>query len=316
MKGKTLTVALGALSALALSGWLGWTHYEKQERMREFQVAVTTPRLKSTSRADHIAAIWEAATKVGEPESKREAAKIGLDEAYQAAISESPAVAEELLQTVSNRIAQDASLSGDQQAKAIKEQADYQAAVAAQMHGDKAKAKTLLTGFIEEYPDTPFINSVYRRLHDLAGSEEERQAIDVERQNRYDAQQERLMLRIAECGPRALHRWLIERGGNPPVLETLIQECQLTREGATMEDLQRVAGSHGLRLEGYALNRPDFLTRRTPFIWLQSAHYVLVLGRTSSTIKIFDPMTGQDRELPLGEPSGKPESYFILGSSH
>lgn len=315
MKGKALSIALVATSVLALSGWLGWTHFQKQERKREFEVALTTPRQESTSRADHVAQIWEAATKVDGPESKREAAKIGLEEAYQAAISESPAVAEELLRTVSNRIEQDPSLSDDQQAKVIQEQADYQAAVAAQMQGDKAKAKTLLSEFIDKYPDTPFINSVYRRLHDLAGSDQERQSIDVERQNRYDAQQEQLMLRIAECGPRALHRWLQERGGNPPALETLIQECNLTREGATMADLSRVASSHGLRVEGYSLNRSDFLTRSTPFIWLQSAHYVLVLGRTPTTIKIFDPMTGQDQELPIGGPSGEPESYFILGSN-
>ncbi|HAY15127.1 MAG TPA: cysteine peptidase family C39 domain-containing protein [Fimbriimonadaceae bacterium] len=312
MNRKAIVVITATTCTLGAFAWAGWAQRTKEQNHRAFRAAIEAPKRSDVSNAQHVEQIWAAAEKVEGAEPKREAARVGLEIAYQAASSEGPGEAGAILESVSQRIEADSSLTEDTQAQAIREQADYQAAVAAQMGGDMARAKQLLKSFLQEYPQTPFVNSVYRRLHDLADSDQERETLDIERQKKYEEQQARLALRLAECGPRALHRWLEMRSRNAPSIETLVQEAGLTLEGASMADLQRVAAKHGLRLEGHALNRPDFERQSTPFMWLQGAHYVLVLKRSQGNFTIFDPMTGQDRDITLGEPNGKPETYYIL----
>lgn len=312
MKRKALVFAIVATSTLGVLAWAGWTQRSKEQDHRAFRAAIESPKPGGVSNAEHVEQLWAAAAKVEGAEPKREAARVGLEVAYQAASVEGPGEAAAILESVSQRIEADSSLKADTQAQAIKEQADYQAAVAAQMEGDKTRAKQLLKSFLQEYPQTPFINSIYRRLHDLAESDQEREALDIERQKKYEEQQERLTLRLAECGPRALHRWFQVRKREVPLLEQLIKEAKVTKEGSSMADLRQAGRNHGLLLEGYALNRPDFLRQATPFIWLQGSHYVLVLERTEDSLEIFDPMTNQDRVIPIGQPTGKPESYYIL----
>jgi len=139
MNRRAIVVITATTCTLGAFAWAGWAQRTKEQNHRAFRAAIEAPKRSDVSNAQHVEQIWAAAEKVEGAEPKREAARVGLEIAYQAASSEGPGEAGAILESVSQRIEADSSLTEDTQAQAIREQADYQAAVAAQMGGDKAR---------------------------------------------------------------------------------------------------------------------------------------------------------------------------------
>lgn len=186
----------------------------------------------------------------------------------------------------------------------IQDGAAYQAAVCLVAEGKKAEATDEFRKFLKNYPLSPLVHAVRQRLVRLNGaiSREDDRLV----QNAISAQEKRVLLETAMCGPKCAVKLLELLGKKAPGYKDLAKLCGTTENGTTMEGLRNGLAACGLRTYGFSLNRKDFAKMPLPAILFSNQHYVLVTALEDHVATVFDPALDKIDRVPLA-PLDTPE---------
>lgn len=166
----------------------------------------------------------------------------------------------------------------------VPDQAKVQAAICLIADGKPEEGRRELLKFIEENPMSPLIYHAYKRvmrLNKQVPNPEEEKIFQAAK----DKQDEDIKRRTADCGPKVIAR-LIDDGTD---IEVLRKECQTDIHGTTAANLSAALEKRGFKAQGMEVNAPDFRALKTPFVWLNTGHYVLVESIKGNQFTFFDP---------------------------
>ena len=98
------------------------------------------------------------------------------------------------------------------------------------------------------------------------------------------------------CGPACLKMLLAYYGTDVP-LDTLIDECGVRINGASVSDLLRVGRAHGMEeLAAYSETPDDVIRQDRPaIIWWRYSHFVVFCGADGDDVWICNPSQGRYR---------------------
>ncbi len=106
---------------------------------------------------------------------------------------------------------------------------------------------------------------------------------------------------LVECGPKAL-KIAADQLGVPANVEELRKKAGTTREGTSLEGLERAAKSVGLKAESLQVDKDALAQIQTPAVaWLDGNHFVALLGVSRNSATLHDPNDGKQKEMPLLE---------------
>ena len=100
--------------------------------------------------------------------------------------------------------------------------------------------------------------------------------------------------RSTACGPACL-KMLLDYYGVNVELDTLIEECNVTVNGCSANDLLRVGRTHGLTNMAAYQETPDDLLKqdRPAIVWWRYNHYIVYCGMNEAgDVVIANPMQG------------------------
>jgi len=139
-----------------------------------------------------------------------------------------------------------------------------------------------------------------------------------------------LQMESAECGAVSLAIVFAYHGLHIP-LETLRNECGISRDGSKASHLVRVARGYGFRAKGYTREPAQLAQMRLPLIvFWRFTHFLVVEGFSKNTVYLNDPASGRrtvtaeefDADFtgvvlefipgPEFAPSGQPVRLFAL----
>ncbi|MBL8065832.1 MAG: hypothetical protein JNM34_08230 [Chthonomonadaceae bacterium] len=179
----------------------------------------------------------------------------------------------------------------------LDDQAAYQAAVCLQAQGKKQEAVEAYVRFMTDRPLSPLNKAVRQRLVLL--NPEQTETYDRMFDEGAIKRQKQAKIDVALCGPKVMCELLKRSGKRAPSLKEAQTECKTDENGTSFADLQAALLKHGITTEGKLLNRRDFAALNQPAIWAQSDHFTLILSVSTTSVKVFDPMTGGERQIAL-----------------
>ena len=169
----------------------------------------------------------------------------------------------------------------------IKDNAAYQAAVCLIAEGKKKEAEAELRDFIRNYPLSPMVHVAHRRLKRLNG--ETTPEDDVLLQKAVEAQEKKIRVETAMCGPRCIVKMLELLGKPAKDYKEIAKLCGTTEKGTTLKGMRQGLLAVGLPMFGFTVNRRDFENIPLPALLLAQDHYVVITKITSTVADVFDP---------------------------
>lgn len=104
-----------------------------------------------------------------------------------------------------------------------------------------------------------------------------------------------LQIEALECGAACLGM-ILAGFGRWVSLGQLREDCDITRDGSTMQDLMVAAEGYGLEPTGHRVDTEGLQSLTMPaIIWWQRNHYVVLEGAKNGTFYVNDPARGRER---------------------
>ncbi len=177
----------------------------------------------------------------------------------------------------------------------MEEEGAYQHAVCTAAMGNEKAAEAEYIKFMQDYPESPLINGAAQRIEKLHDGHMPHYAEDawtkanniaIARQKK---REEKMNLRMAQCGPLCLAEYL-RRKGRSCDPDELAKELKTTANGTSMQAMADVASKHGQKGKGLSLTQKGLEKQPLPLITLViPGHYVILENITSKDITIWDP---------------------------
>lgn len=194
----------------------------------------------------------------------------------------------------------------------LSDQAAYQAVAALQGQGKPKEATAEWLKFIEQRPLSPLVYGAHKRLIQLDESGERHDEFNRALQVAIEKQEAHRKEQIVACGPKIIRHLQILRGQDPDSIAEIKKDAGTQAGGTTLSGMVRGLAKRGIQAEGYKLNRLDFGREKTPFIWLNGDHYVLVLQTNPTTARIYDPALDNETDVILPDLSSAEFAAPIL----
>jgi Peptidase C39 family len=175
----------------------------------------------------------------------------------------------------------------------IRSTPEYKNAIVAFSSGKKADAKRNL-----------FLLSQKPGLSELDKQFLDRQITLCDSEKLPDAPQMKLAtvpLAVVDCGPQAL-KIAADMLGVSADIANLRKSAGTSRDGTSLDGLEKAAKSIGLRSESLQVDKDALAQISTPAVaWLDGNHFVTLLGVSRDSATLHDPNEGKEKEMPLLE---------------
>lgn len=194
----------------------------------------------------------------------------------------------------------------------LDDQAAYQAVAALQGQNKPEEAITDWLKFIKERPLSPLVYGAHKRLIQLDESGGRHDEFNRALQVAIEKQEAHRKEQIVACGPKIIRHLQVMRGQTPDSIAEIKQDCGTQADGTSLSGMVTGLARRGIEAEGYKLNRLDFGREKTPFIWLNGDHYVLVLQTNPTSARIYDPAIDNETTVILPDLSSAQFAAPIL----
>ena len=180
----------------------------------------------------------------------------------------------------------------------LNDQAAYQSVVCIESSGDQAGAEKGYLMFMKERPSSPLVHACWRRLKRISGGKSKPEH-DEAFQAAVSKASKKRAIESAMCGPKSIAEILQVTKGTTLDYQVIAKECEVGKDGVSLEKMIEVLQTHGIKSEAFELNAKDFRSMSLPAIWLKDRHYVVLIERFGDSVRVYDSLYNSRTLDPL-----------------